>query len=527
MHQIGGFIVYGLANGIEDNSKTAIGKTADMLDKIEGKGIVQSAADAGKAIAKAFGEGTSKGFKEVGKQTKKFLEDNKENLGKIKNTMDSVASQIGGKFAHSWEVAQGVGQGAMQALSGDWFGLANTVVSNAPRIAKSIAGIFGGVSKGHKVTADAAIAAWNNAYNKITGASKQFVQDFGNVFIGSIQSTISAFERESRSGLSKWLFGSKKSLDEYARTAVSMMTYISQETAAKFIEIDKTATSTFDKLAGTATTALQAARDTIRLTFSNLQGTLTGDLRKINKKMAETGGNIEAAFQKAENKSREVWNKVVRDVDKAVREIEPLLQQLRGEAVSDAEKLGQATIRALEKKYEEEKQLEEKRINESLALSEEQKENELRILEDSFNEKMKTENLRWEAIVLGEKQNQEELINLLYTYEPRWEQAGMSIGEALVRGMQAVAGVDPTSAVLKTLEQIKEVRNLEQELKDVQQKIETPQQLTRQVVPGETEETKTNAGIQQTINVYAPQQLDPIETARQVKNASQQLALGI
>ncbi len=563
MQVYGQFITEGLKIGIEKGEgrvTSQFSKTLGIwIDEINDKLNGSAGEEAGGNFVDGVEEGIEKKapgvVKKITSWFKNMTDETKAKYQKGLAGVSSITSNLADEIGGSWGgVFDGVAEGAnfaAAAVSGDWVSMTNSIISNTPKIATAVGEMLGLVTDGHKLSAEESANAWTNAYNDIFGATKQFTQDFGKVLINSVTGIIATFEKESRSGLSKWLFGSKKVINDFAESAVIKFNELSSSLSGTFVKISENSKTSFESVFETSKVAMTKLGGFLNNTYKDLNTQLNNELSEknadflnqaernsvhtsgtygrmvtsISSEIEKLSGSIKSSFDKVKSENKDVWNKVVQNVEGAVREIQPLLNQLRGIAVSDADKLGQATVSALEKKYEEEKELEEKRIKESLDLNEDQRKHQLDLLKDTFDKRMKSKNLEWEAIKLGQEKNQNELINLLETYEPRWEHAGRSLGESLVLGINAIAGSDVGAAVRKTLDQITEVRTASSNLDELQRQVQEAEE--RQFLPTVTPVTPGNTGnvSNRTVIINSPAPLDPVEIIRQDELASRKLAL--
>ena len=216
------------------------------------------------------------------------------------------------------------------------------------------------------------------------------------------------------------------------------------------------------------------------------------------------------------------------------------------QAVSEADRLGDAVITALEERYnkEEEKQIDA--INDRKDLNEQQKLDEIALVNEKYDELRKAENLEQEALLMATEEGQDAIIALLETYNPKWQDVGQSFGDKLVNGLNSeretitetvsdILGIVDTALVA-----IDELEQAEADLKakeDYAARI-----LTLEGEGGATTTINTNkpigtstgsyagtvgkpaTSIVQNITVNSPKALDAQESAREMKLASQQLA---
>ena len=236
-------------------------------------------------------------------------------------------------------------------------------------------------------------------------------------------------------------------------------------------------------------------------------------------------------------------------------DIQPIIDELTELTKTEADKMGDAIIDALQTKYEKQKELDKQAIKDNAALSEEEKELRLQAIEEKYDAIMDAEALENEALAMATADSQDELLKLLADYNPKWQDAGQSFGDKLINGLNSTQ--EPmNNAVARILDQVDLVQTAMEDLEAQQDKIvaaqvdvyqkqqaaaeaAAAQQTTQQIVGygsgGQpiyagvpTKSNDTSSDLSQkiiNINVSTPKQLSEVELMRLAKENATVLAL--
>lgn len=211
----------------------------------------------------------------------------------------------------------------------------------------------------------------------------------------------------------------------------------------------------------------------------------------------------------------------------------------------------------------------EKKENAELAAAEakynftlEWMEKELDAVNSHYAALLEASNLEAEALKLATDANQSALIDLLEQFYPDWQNAGQTFGQKLLYGLNSEK-INIEQAVSGMLGQLELAQTITDDLKDLQQQsLETQAEIRKQELAAaeaqaaqqnqyanaqgpvigvdssgrpiylypngqsaSTSSSKSIGKIEQNITLNSPEPLDPVETAKQMRIASEQLAL--
>ncbi|MDR7870304.1 MAG: hypothetical protein RIN55_05560 [Tissierellaceae bacterium] len=190
----------------------------------------------------------------------------------------------------------------------------------------------------------------------------------------------------------------------------------------------------------------------------------------------------------------------------------------------------------LELEYEEKKKNEENKLNTVIT----NLENEIEATKTHYASLLEEENLQAEARRLILDENNQELVSLLESYNPAWQNAGQSFGESLLEGLNSMKqsiqdAVDDILGIVNTAD-MANARIIQAKV-DWQSAYERGDQAGMDEAHQRAEKERSRGGtigadiplqdarITQNITINSPTPLSPSETARQIKNASRQLAI--
>lgn len=478
----------------------------------------------------------------------------KEKATELGNKISDTWNNVKTKTVEAWDDVKAKVSGTIKGLATDsiqwgkdivtglWNGITGAkdwVVGKVSGFAKDVAGGFKkvfGIASPSKLMAEYGGNIVDGLVNGIdsnkhkglgsmTKMAKEITSEFdklGNAVITALKKRYQEEERLQLNSLQKQVDNLKKKTDE-------KMAQYDRELQAK-LDILDLELSEEEK-------ALQAKIDAI----NNLTAQEEKELKEQeyqNKVAAKEKEFLDADSAEERLKIQEDLNKL-----KADKERELLLEQRSMQISALQEEMNNIRQQAQEKRNELQLEYEEKKKNE---------ENKLNLVITNLNSEMEAtkthyatlleeENLQAEARRLILDENNQELIDLLESYNPAWHDAGRSFGENLLEGLNSMKQSiqDAVSEILGMVE-TSDMANA----RIIQAKVDWQEAYSRGDKDGmdeahqRAEEARKQGGtigadeplkgsFTQINHIYSPTPLNPSETARQVKNASREFALGL
>ncbi len=545
MKENGKWTVSGYAAGIVANIDKMDASLDAMIVEVEqwGQDATDLAYKTGKDTSDKMAEGMDDGKKTIKEVLTDIQADVKLKWKKYEELITTVTDNMGGQWSKGLDTMTMSADIATKAISGDYAGMAVSIINNGGEIAENIGSILGITRKDHKFSADYAAKVWEDAYKQIGDATIEITQNVGTTITDSITETISQFEKKIKTtmgGLVETIsFGlikgkTRKSLDQFSQIAVMTFEEVSDDLSKIFIDIENSGGSTFDKISDTMSATMDVTRESIQTAYN-----------WMNRQLEATNN---ANRDKAIRQNRDVWRSFVDNIKDTVKEIEPFLEQLTGIAISDADKLGRAIEDALESKFDSQESAATDSINKMENLTDEQREFEIRKTREHFDNLRQAENIEQEALLLAQEGYQKNIISLLEEFNPEWQNAGQSFGEKFVEGLNSTKK-SITDEVNDILGQVKELDVIKAEIDvskkaielgetagavigsglDFEQSGQAPATyFQRQGSPTEGAGSfKGTNIINQYFNIVNPSSSDVAEIARQSKNKIQDEMLGV
>lgn len=481
------------------------------------------------------------------------------------DTVKEKATELGNKISDTWDNVKTKTVEAWDDVKAKVSGTIKGLATDSIQWGKDIVtGLWNGIT-----------GAKDWIVGKVSGFAKDVAGGFKKVFgIASPSKLMAEYGGNIVDGL-------VNGIDSNKHKGLGSMTKMAKEI-----------TSEFDKLGNAVITALKKRyQEEERLQLNSLQKQVDNLKKKTDEKMAQYDRELQAkldildlelseeekalqakidainnltAQEEKELKEQEYQNKVAvkekefldadsaeerlkiqQDLNKlrADKERELLLEQRSMQISALQEEMNNIRQQAQEKRNELQLEYEEKKKNE---------ENKLNLVITNLNSEMEAtkthyatlleeENLQAEARRLILDENNQELIDLLESYNPAWHDAGRSFGENLLEGLNSMKQSiqDAVSEILGMVETA-DIANA----RIIQAKVDWQEAYSRGDKDGmdaahqRAEEARKQGGtigadeplkgsFTQINNIYSPTPLNPSEVARQTKNASREFALGL
>lgn len=486
---------------VENATKTLTEKTTDIVSK-----AAEKSKDLFGAMFGSFG---------------KMVEEAKKNTGEWKDTFSQAFDKIGGTANTVYDGIKAGTQAIAQAFAGDWAGAVSTVISSWDTFSALADKIFGGLFKKRKTEVQRLRETWAEQLEEMEGDLKEFATTIGDLTVRAVKDVT----KELR-GLYSYMYaqynGYMGNISTIANESLEAQAQATQFLKDSLVTISEILAYTFGNL-----------EEKFKEPIDQYQNAIESVI-KYTRDLA-----LQAAVY-ADDVSAESIEAISKMVDGAFEAIEPVIEEFRKLTATEADKLGSAVITALENMYNEQEKLEKENIENQLANSSEltdekrkELEQQLTDVENKYNALREADALESEALKMATAETQDEIIELLETYNPKWQDVGQSFGEKLVEGLNSEKQTI-TDAVNDILKKVDLAQTAIAEMEQAQNVANVAAEAARQVEAVERQQAQTQqlqvAGVGQGgqpiyVNITTPEPLSAEEILRQLSLISTQLAM--